>query len=112
MNNQVTEYIENAPIEQKEIMEIIRTLIHQSVPSATEEFKWSRPIFKTTKDFAYFLTNKNYVTVGFTKDFEKLNDPNKILEGTGKTMRHIKLKKASDIDSELLKEWFTIITTD
>jgi hypothetical protein len=112
MNNQVTEYIENAPVEQKEMMKIIRTLIHQSVPTVTEEFKWSRPIFRTTKDFAYFLINKNYLTVGFTKDFEKLNDKNKILEGTGKTMRHIKLKKTSDIDSELLKEWFTIITTD
>jgi len=112
MNNKVTEYIENAPIEQREIMETVRALIHQSVPTVTEDFKWSRPVFKTTKDFAYFLTTKNYVTIGFTKDFEKLNDKNKILEGTGKTMRHIKLKKTSYIDSELLKEWFKIVTSE
>jgi hypothetical protein len=112
MNTQVTEYIENAQAGQKEIMEIVRTLIHQNVSNVTEEFKWSRPVFKTTKDFSYFLTNKNYVTIGFTKDFEKLNDPNKLLEGTGKTMRHIKLKKASDIDTKLLKEWFKIVTAE
>lgn len=111
MNPQVTTYIENAPIEQKEIMETVRAIIHQNVANLTEAFKWSRPIFKTTKDFAYFLANNNYVTIGFTKDFEKLNDPNKLLEGTGKTMRHIKLKKASDINSELLKEWFITVTT-
>lgn len=86
MNNQVTEYIENAPEEQKEIMKTVREIIRQTVPALIEEFKWSRPIFKSTKDFAYFQVNKNYVTIGFTKDIEKLNDTNKILEGTGKTM--------------------------
>lgn len=112
MNNQVTEYIENATVEQREIMKAIRTLIQQTVPNVTEEFKWSRPVFKKTKDFAYFLTTKNYVTVGFTKDFEKLYDPNKLLEGTGKTMRHIKLKTPLDINSKLLKEWFKIVTAE
>jgi len=53
MNKQVTEYIHNAPTEQKEIMEIIRSLIHKNVENVTEEFKWNRPIFKSTKDFAY-----------------------------------------------------------
>lgn len=112
MNNQVTDYIDNAPVEKKEMMTIVRALIHQNVPGVREEFKWSRPIFKTTKDFAYFLINKNHLTLGFTKDIEKLNAENNILEGTGKTMRHIKLKKTSDIDCELLKKWFKIITTD
>lgn len=112
MNNQVSEYIENAPLEQKEIMNILRHLIHQNIQDVVEDFKWNRPIFKTTKEFAYFLANKNYLTLGFTKNFEKLDDPNKILEGTGKTMRHIKLKKTSDIDIELIKKWFITATTD
>lgn len=112
MNNQVTAYIENAPAEQKPIMETVRTLIHQAVPDVSEEFKWSRPIFKTAKDFAYLQANKNHVNLGFYKGFEKLNDPNNLLEGTGKTMRHIKLKNNSDIDSGLLKEWFEIVTKE
>ena|SRR5690554_1564701 len=111
MNKQVTEYIENAPEEQKEIMQMVREIILQSVPGVKEEFKWSRPIFKLSKDFSYFKCNKNDVTIGFTKDIEKLNDPNKILKGTRKTMRHIKLKKSTDIDRNLLKEWFGMITT-
>lgn len=112
MNKEVTAYIENAAAEQKEILETVRTLIHQAVPNVSEEFKWSRPIFRTTKDFAYLQANKNHVNLGFYKGFENLNDPNKLLEGTGKTMRHIKLKKASDIDGELLKEWFVTLTTE
>lgn len=112
MNDQVTEYIQNAPLEQQKIMETVRSIIFQSIPNAKEEFKWNRPIFKTTKEFCYFQSTKNYATIGFTKDFEKLNDPNNILEGTGKTMRHIKLKKVSDINKELLSDWFTIIATE
>ena len=112
MNKEVTEYIHNAPNEQKEIMEIVRNLIHQTVSNVTEEFKWSRPIFKTVKDFAYLQSNKNHVNLGFYSGFEKLNDPNNLLEGTGKTMRHIKLKKTADINTKLLEEWFTILVKE
>ncbi|MCK9482014.1 MAG: DUF1801 domain-containing protein [Bacteroidia bacterium] len=112
MNEQITAYINNAPKEQKEVMEAIRSLIHQSVKNVKEEFKWSRPIFKSSKDFAYLQSNKNHVNLGFYKDFEKLNDPKGLLEGTGKTMRHIKLKNASDIDHKLLSQWFTVLTQE
>ncbi|KXK37686.1 MAG: DUF1801 domain-containing protein [Saprospiraceae bacterium] len=112
MNNQVTEYIENAPIEQKEMMKIIRELIHQNVPNLIEEFKWNRPVFKTTKDFAYFQVNKNYLTLGFSMDIDKIIDPKNKLEGTGKTMRHIKLKHTTEIDRTELKTWFLAITNN
>lgn len=112
MNEQVTAYIEAAPPEHQEIMIMIRRLIHDMLPTVTEAFKWSRPIFTTTKDFAYLLSSKNYVTLGFTKDIDKLDDPNHILEGTGKTMRHIKLRHASDINTSLIKDWMTCITSD
>lgn len=112
MNEQVTEYIKNASKEQKEIMEIIRSLIHENGRNVTEEFKWSRPIFKSTKDFAYLQANKNHVNLGFYQDFEKLDDPKGLLEGTGKTMRHIKIKSAADIDKDLLSNWFTALTVE
>lgn len=112
MNKQITEYIDNAPIEQKEIMGIIRSLIHQNVQNITEEFKWSRPVFRLKKDFAYLQANKNHVNLGFYGNFEKLSDPDGLLEGTGKIMRHIKLKKISDINSELLSEWFAILAKE
>lgn len=111
MNEQITEYIDNAPKEQKEIMEMIRSLIHQNAKNVTEEFKWSRPIFKSEKDFAYLQSNKSHVNLGFYKDFKKLDDPDNLLEGTGKTMRHIKLKKVSDINSKLLSEWLQVLTS-
>jgi hypothetical protein len=109
MNPQITEYIEAAPAEQKQIMEALRKLIHDTVPGTNEEFKWSRPVFRTTKDFTYLKTAKAYVTLGFM-EFQKLDDPQNKLEGTGKDMRHIKIKTMNDIDQELLKKWFKAVT--
>lgn len=104
MNPQITDYINSAG-EQKEILETVRQLIQETVPHVAEEFKWGRPVFRTDKDFAYLKTAKKYVTLGFFH-FQKLHDPHNLLEGTGKEMRHIKLTYNSDIDSNLLKEWF------
>lgn len=112
MNKEVTEYINSAPVEQKKIMEIVRSLIHKSVGAVTEEFKWSRPIFKSSKDFAYLQANKNHVNVGFSRNIERINDPNGVLEGSGKTMRHVKIRSVSDIDTTLLSEWFAAISKD
>jgi hypothetical protein len=109
MNLQVTDFINKAPEDQKKIMEAIRKLIHEVVPNVVEEFKWSRPVFKADKDFAYLQTTKKHVTLGFF-NFEKLDDPNGLLEGTGKDMRHIKIKSMNDFDSDLLNDWFRRLT--
>jgi hypothetical protein len=105
LNQEVTGYINQAPEEQKNIMEIIRNLIHETISDTDENFKWSRPVFTKGKDFAYLKTAKAYVTLGFF-NFDKLSDPDNLLEGTGKDMRHVKIKKADSIDKVLLAKWF------
>ncbi len=105
MNQLVSDFINIASAEQQEMMNILRRIIHDSLPDVTEEFKWGRPVFRSNHDFAYFKTAKAYLTLGFF-NFHNLRDDNKILEGTGKDMRHIKLKKAADIDKDLMHEWF------
>ncbi|HEY1115111.1 MAG TPA: DUF1801 domain-containing protein [Chitinophagaceae bacterium] len=107
MNEQVTRYINEAPPKQRQIMEVLRQLVHDSVPGVQEEFKWGRPVFRSGKDFAYLKTAKAYVTLGFFK-FDRLRDEHGRLEGTGKDMRHIKLKTVQDMDGELLKEWLAV----
>ena len=104
MNPDVTRYIETAPAAQREAMMIIRQLIHETIPAIQEDFKWSRPVFRVGRDLAYFKTTKSALTFGFF-DFHKLNDPDGILEGSGKDMRHIKVEDASAVDADRLREW-------
>jgi hypothetical protein len=108
MNKDIDDYINHAPEDQGIIMQKIRELIQASVPGVKENLKWGRPVFSVDKDFTYIKTAKGYVTLGFF-DFHQLEDPKQLLQGTGKDMRHIKLKKVTDIDNELLKKWFTVL---
>lgn len=110
MNAEVTGYIQRAPGEQKRIMKTIRSIIHKQVDGVIEEFKWKRPVFKLTKHFAYLQSNKNHVTLGFYYGSGKLDDPNGLLEGTGKMMRHIKFTTVADIDSKIIQQWIIALT--
>jgi hypothetical protein len=100
----VLDYINSAPSPQKEIMYKIRELIYKVVPDAEEAFKWGSPAFSRIKAICYMATFKKHVTFAFY-DGRMLKDPDRILEGTGKMMKHIKLRKLEDIDEEQLSKW-------
>lgn len=89
MNAEVSAYIAQAPDTHRHITESVRELVHRAVGNVREEFKWGRPVFTATKDFAHLKTAKAYATCGFMHANE-LHDPKGLLEGSGKAMRHIK----------------------
>src|SRR5438270_6889095 len=51
--------------------------------------------------FAYVNAFKAHVNVGFFRGAE-IADPNGLLEGTGKFMRHVKLSPEADVDTAAL----------
>lgn len=53
--------------------------------------------------FAYVNAFKAHVNVGFFRGAE-IADPSGLLEGTGKYMRHVKLRPGKDVDAAALKE--------
>jgi hypothetical protein len=53
--------------------------------------------------FCFYLVGRNHVTFGFHQG-TSLADPGKVLEGTGKNIRHVKLKTFKDLDSKALRE--------
>ena len=87
-------------------MTTVHQLLHDTLPGLQEDYKWSHPVFRTSKDVAYFKTTKTYITLGFF-NVDKLEDSHHLLQGTGKDMRHIKLKTAADIGEALLQKWFS-----
>ena len=57
--------------------------------------------------FAYVNAFKDHVNVGFFRGAE-IADPQRLLEGTGKFMRHVKLRPEGDVDATAL---MTLIET-
>jgi hypothetical protein len=104
-NQKVTDYINLATPKQLETLESLRSFIHQTIAGTTEDFKWGMPIFKKNKTFTYLKFSDKYVTLGFY-NIDRIKDDKNILEGDGKTMRHVKIRKTEDIDFPLFSEWF------
>ena len=61
--------------------------------------------------FAYVNVFKAHVNVGFFRGSE-LDDPTRLLEGSGKRMRHVKLRPGVEIDSEGLTTLITAAYSD
>jgi hypothetical protein len=99
---QVAEYIEKLDSPRRDICEAVPELIFEEIPEVIEEYKWSRPVYSTEAGaICYIQAVKAHVNLGFNRGAE-LDDPKGLLEGTGKDMRHIKLRSLDDVDCEQL----------
>lgn len=107
MNKDVTTFIENSAENNQAVLVFLRQLIFSLVPEVNEQYKWSRPVYGKDKDFCYLQTTKKAVTLGFF-EFEKIKTNSHRIEGTGKSMRHIKIKSVDEIKefriTEMIKE--------
>ncbi len=69
----------------------VRELMHDGFPTACVG----------DAAFGYVAVFKDHVNVGFFHG-ASLEDPGRLLEGTGKRMRHVKLRPARDVDAAAL----------
>jgi uncharacterized protein YdhG (YjbR/CyaY superfamily) len=99
MDKQVNEYIEKQRSPQKEILQEVRKIFRETLPNCEEELAWGVVAFAGGK--FYIAAMKNRVHVGFA--ITGLNkDEMSLFEGSGKTMRHIKIPTLESIDSNRL----------
>ena len=105
MGEKVTQYIEEQQSPQKEICRTLREIILNTFPSIKEEIKWGVPNYG---NLYYFVALKDHVNLGFSiKNLS--NDEIKLLEGTGKTMRHVKIKIIEEIDEKRIVELLKMV---
>ena len=106
MNYKVDEYINKQKNPQKEVCNYLRNLLHKTIPGIKEEMKWGVPVFAYGK--FYIGAFKNNVNLGVS--INGLNDREVALfEGSGKTMKHIKIKSLKGIDEEKLVKLIKLV---
>lgn len=101
-HNNVNEYVAAMPENQQPIAEALRNLIRETAPELEENLKWGMPNYSNAKNLLYLASQKNHVNFGF-HDASFLNDPEKLLEGTGAKMRHVKIRTLENIPLEGLR---------
>jgi hypothetical protein len=89
-----------------ELVQALRELVKQSVPQLVEEPKlgWGNISYKKKGLVCAISPEKTYAALFFYKG-TRLSDPNGILEGSGKALRHIKIRKLDDIHVEQIAAW-------
>ncbi len=99
MDKKIEEYIEKQQAPQKDILKKVRNLILESLPNSDEKAAWGVVTFAGGK--FYLAALKNKVHIGFAINGLSKEEISQF-EGSGKTMRHIKIFSLSDIDDEKL----------
>lgn len=90
-DNQVDGYIAKLEEPHKAIAQILRDLIFSIMPLTTEELKWSRPCYSiNAQPVCAFQVCKQHISLTFDQGVS-LPDPDALLEGNGKYMRHLKV---------------------
>jgi hypothetical protein len=95
MDTQVDAYIERQSSPQKEILQELRAIFREAIPDCKEEMRWGVITYASGK--FYIAAMKTRVHVGFAIAGLK-NDEVALFEGTGKTMRHVKISTLETID--------------
>lgn len=85
----------------------VRSLIRATIPQATEVIKWGMPVYVTDNPMwvCSIRAGSGYVALQFGEIGTSLEDPDGLLEGTGKKLRHVKIRSEEDIQPELFASW-------
>ncbi|NVM28680.1 MAG: DUF1801 domain-containing protein [Candidatus Helarchaeota archaeon] len=105
VHEEVTKYIEKQKSPQREIAAKLREIILKTYPEINETFKNGAPWYE---DMFYIGAFKNKVHLGFAiKGLSK--EEKSLFEGTGKTMRHIKIFSLDEIDEQKIVQLMQLV---
>lgn len=107
MDAKVKEYIEKQSSPQKEICLKLRNIIVQTLPDTKEEMKWGTPVYNGGN--IYIGSFKKQVNLGFQINKLTKNELS-LLEGTGITMRHIKIRTLDEINEEEIVKFIKLVS--
>ena len=105
MDEGVRKYIEKQKSPQKEVLLKLRETIVKNFPGIREQMKWGAPEYEGRY---YIVALKDHVNLGFS--LKGLSpEEEALLEGSGKTMKHIRISSLDDIDEERITRLLNMV---
>ena len=83
----------------------LRALMREAAPEGEERVHrdWGNIGYYHNGQFCYIAPQRSWVNLGFYQGVD-LPDPHGLLEGTGKRLRHVKVRNAEEIPTAALKQ--------
>jgi hypothetical protein len=92
------EYLAGQTPRNQGVIRALRKFVKRTAPQLQESVKWGNGCWVQGKaPVAYVYSAPDHVQFGFFGG-SALKDPNGLLKGQGKFVRHVKVRKRSDID--------------
>ena len=92
------EYYRDQTPRNRAIIRALRKFVRAAAPQLNEAVKWGNGCWLSgTEPVAYVYSDTGLVQFGFFSG-SSLKDPRGLLEGTGRYVRHIKVRAPSDVD--------------
>ena len=107
------DYLDDQPPKNRSIIRALRRFVKRVEPGLEESVKWGNGCWVKEKmpkgkmpkgkvPVAYVYSAPDHVQFGFLRG-SALKDPRGLLEGNGQYVRHVKVRKSSDIDEDVFK---------
>ncbi|MCP5063470.1 MAG: DUF1801 domain-containing protein [Ignavibacteriae bacterium] len=97
-NEQVQKFMKELAIiddEKFSILQKLRKIVFDNYKKTDERMMYGGIMFSLDEDFGGVFVRKNHISFEFSLGY-KMNDKKKLLEGTGKFRRHLKIKTLSE----------------
>lgn len=95
-------YLADQKPRNRRIIQALRKFVRHKEPALNETVKWGNGCWVGARGpVAYVYSATEYVQFGFFRG-AALKDPKRLLEGEGKYVRHVKLRKVAEIDEPAL----------
>ncbi len=92
------DYLADQTPRNRAIISDLRDLVKRVAPGLTETVKWGNGCWvKGKENVSFVYSAEDHVQFGFFGG-SALRDPRRLLEGSGKYVRHVKVRAPSDID--------------
>lgn len=99
-------YFAEQPPEKRALLVKLRSIVRKAIPDAEVSIKWGVPFYASNgRQVCSLAAFKDFVGVNFLASPDVLSDPQKKLEGAGKTMRMYKVRAGAPIDETSVRRW-------
>jgi len=100
----IDDWIARQPAERAQLLGGLRNLIHETLPGLREMVKWSQPCFgyeEKGMGLGSLVCHREHVNLQLSRGAE-IEDVDSLIEGSGKSMRHVKLWPGKPFPEESL----------
>ena len=94
------------PAHLRAILEALRKLVDEAAPEATSSIKWGMPFYTVGENMMCALAaHKAHVNLILAGPPGTFDDPDNLLEGDGKTGKHLKLRALGELPRATVRLW-------